>query len=96
MPLALMMTRICIFARATTILSASDQYEYNSNVFDLEPSFTFFGLGRRPSLSDEDYTYSGANGLKDQHDYAKRLRYQCISNVIADCVFIVTAVPIEV
>jgi len=63
---ALLLAPVPAFAQVTATVSASGQYEYNSNVFDLQPGFTFAGLGTDPRLSDEDYTYSGAVNLKDQ------------------------------
>jgi hypothetical protein len=62
--LGLALLPIPAFAQITVGLSATGQYEYNSNVFDLQPGFTFLGLGPNPHLGDSDYTYSGAINIK--------------------------------
>jgi hypothetical protein len=50
----------------TTALSASGQYEYNSNVLELDPGFPAYDLRPNSPRGDEDYIYSGAFDIKDQ------------------------------
>jgi hypothetical protein len=63
---SLVLSPLPALAQITLGVSATAQTEYNSNVFDLEPGFTFFGLGRSPRMADADQTYSAAANLKGQ------------------------------
>ncbi|MGH8141678.1 MAG: hypothetical protein ACREU2_04065 [Steroidobacteraceae bacterium] len=62
----LALTPLPALAQLTASVAASGQYESNSNVFDLQPGFTYTGLGPNPRRGDTDYTYSGAADLKYQ------------------------------
>jgi hypothetical protein len=53
-------------APLTMTLAATGEYQYNSNVFDLQPGFTVLGLPANSRLYDTTYTFTAAYDIKYQ------------------------------